>query len=197
MPLHRQDDIHNFFENHKGINFIGFAQSASNYNALYERMSYHVPLTKYYRAENKYIAYFTNLIRNKVVNFQKRFNIKRNYPDIELRKGCEWVSITQEFARLLVENKNKIIQTFRTTFCGDEIYKQTIIWNSSFKNSLYDTTDEYEGCLREIDWERGCPYTYRIEDLGLLLNSPKMFARKFDSETDKDIIDAIFNALKS
>lgn len=196
LPLHTQDYIHNFFENHSGLNFIGFAQGESNWKALHERMSYHVPLTKYFRTENKYTAYFTNVLRNKIVSFQKRLNIKRIYPNIELRKGCEWVSITPEFAKLLVRNKNKILQTFRTTFCGDEIYKQTIVWNSSFKDSLYNTTDEYEGCLREIDWERGNPYTYRIEDLGLLLNSHKMFGRKFDSEIDRDIVDSIFDTLK-
>ena len=30
-----------------------------------------------------------------------------------------------------------------------------------------------------IDWSRGGPYTFTIEDLDMLLASPAMFARKF------------------
>lgn len=196
LPLHSQDYIHDFFNNHKGINFIGFAQGESNYKLLHDRMSYHVLRTKYYRSQNKHTAYLANFLRILVVGLQKRLKIKRSYPGIELKKGCEWVSITWSFANLLVGNKEKISRTFKTTFCGDEIYKQTIAWNSSFKNTLYITTDEYSGCLREIDWDRGNPYTYRIEDLDNLLNSTKLIAGKFDSEIDKDIIVSIFNALK-
>lgn len=67
--------------------------------------------------------------------------------------------------------------------------------NSSFKNRVYKK-DMYESCVRNIDWKRGTPYTWKIEDYEFLMNSDRMFARKFSSDVDKDIIDRIHKRLK-
>ena len=48
-----------------------------------------------------------------------------------------------------------------------------------------------EQIMRFIDWNRGGPYTFTIEDLDLLKNSGCMFARKFSSAKDSEIIDAL------
>lgn len=54
-----------------------------------------------------------------------------------------------------------------------------------------------DGCLREIDWERGNPYIYRKDDYDMLVNSKKLFARKFSSEVDKSVIDQVFSNITS
>lgn len=36
--------------------------------------------------------------------------------------------------------------------------------------------------LRAIDWERGNPYVWKMEDLQYLLETEHLFARKFDSQ---------------
>ena len=51
-------------------------------------------------------------------------------------------------------------------------------------------------CLREIDWERGGPYTFRKEDVSMLLTSENLFARKFDERVDREAIDMIAEHLK-
>ena len=38
-------------------------------------------------------------------------------------------------------------------------------------------------------------YIYRINDFNKLINSENLFARKFDSRIDKEIINEIFNYL--
>jgi hypothetical protein len=48
---------------------------------------------------------------------------------------------------------------------------------------------------RAIDWERGAPYTFRKEDIPQLLNSPNMFARKFDRNVDEEAIRLIVKHL--
>ena len=48
---------------------------------------------------------------------------------------------------------------------------------------------------REIDFKNGNPYIYRIKDFNKLINSENLFARKFDSRIDKEIINEIFNYL--
>ena len=45
--------------------------------------------------------------------------------------------------------------------------------------------------LRMVDFTRGNPYIYRMEDYEDLMSTENLFARKFDSDIDADIISAI------
>jgi len=45
-----------------------------------------------------------------------------------------------------------------------------------------------EKSMRLIDWERGAPYVWTIEDYEELSSSEMMFARKFDMDADERII---------
>ena len=50
--------------------------------------------------------------------------------------------------------------------------------------------------LRHIDWEKGKPYTFQMEDYEELMNTEDLFARKFDEQIDLRIIDMILSAIK-
>ena len=68
--------------------------------------------------------------------------------------------------------------------CVDEVFIPTLIYNSPFKNSIYKSdSNEYMSCMREIDWNRGTPYVWRNDDFDYLINSDKLFARKFSSKS--------------
>lgn len=48
--------------------------------------------------------------------------------------------------------------------------------------------------LREIDWQRGAkahPYVWREADYERLVNSGNLFARKFNTEVDRNIVDLL------
>ena len=66
--------------------------------------------------------------------------------------------------------------------------------DSPFKGNLYISGFEnnYDACLRYIDWNRGTPYVFRNEDFDELMASDCMFARKFDAKIDQDIVDKIY-----
>ena len=89
----------------------------------------------------------------------------------------------------------RIMKQYRFASCGDEVYKQTIIGNSFLFNSVYDKVDDYKGCMRFIDWNKGNPYIFRSIDFEQLMSSDRMFARKFDEKVDFDIVERIFEAL--
>lgn len=104
---------------------------------------------------------------------------------LNFKKGANWVSITEDFCRFLVNNEKFILQRFKYTRCADEIFLQTVLWNSPFKDNIYSLEDEYEGCMREIDWSRGNPYVWGEnveEDYAILKKSNKLFARKFSGK---------------
>lgn len=192
LPLKNQGQIHNFFDTVKpGTNFIGYCQGEISERILRSRTAYYVPFTKYQRGYNKLVLHSYSILRKMALVVQKMCKMRRNFGSMKFKKGCQWASLTDEFVKYLLDNERAILETYRGVPCCDEIYKQTIAWNSKFRETLFNVEDEYEGCLREIDWNRGTPYTYRIADLEMLKSSTKLFARKFDSSTDKSIVDAV------
>lgn len=52
----------------------------------------------------------------------------------------------------------------------------------SFPRKMYCINDANTGCMRDIDWERGNPYIWQNSDYKRLVDSNKIFARKFHSK---------------
>ncbi len=195
LPLHSQNYIHNFFKKHEGLEFIGFGKK--NWN-IQERVFCHNFFMKKLRISNKPLRYFYKFLRILLNNIQIYFKLitpNKNYD--AYRYGCEWCSVTDNFVRDLVADKNRILSFYKYAYCPDEIYKQTFALNSKYKNYIYDLDDEFHGCLREIDWKRGRPYTWKKVDYEYLASSNKLFARKFDEKVDREIIDLIITKIKN
>ena len=70
-----------------------------------------------------------------------------------------------------------------------------MLFNSPFAKNLYmpHCRNNQLACARLIDWNRGNPYVFTSSDFDEIISSDAMFARKFDLNTDKDIVDKIFN----
>jgi Core-2/I-Branching enzyme len=79
------------------------------------------------------------------------------------------------------------VRFFRFVKSADEICFQSIILNSTFKDQIINDD------LRYVDWStEDChPRLLRRDDLGKLIDSPKLFARKFDSQLDAEVLDLI------
>lgn len=50
-----------------------------------------------------------------------------------------------------------------------------------FRERMHCTNNANTGSMREIDWEHGSPYIWQDHDYQTLINSNKIFARKFNS----------------
>lgn len=82
-----------------------------------------------------------------------------------------------------MENEKFIKSRFKYTFCADEIYIQSLVWNNTeWRKTVYSLNDEFEGCMRLIDWNRGKPYIWTMNDKDELMVSDRLFARKFSSQ---------------
>ena len=78
-----------------------------------------------------------------------------------------------------------------------EMFLQTVLYSSEyFKNVCREYDNVVLNCKRLIDWTRGIPYTYRKSDYDELMSSSAMFARKFSTKVDKEIIDMIYEKLR-
>ena len=185
LPIKNQDYIHKFFEKNKGKEFIRFMKSGWDYN----RVSKIHLLNNYCKIKNK-VKYYMYIILNKlifkVIN-KGGYDHTKKFKKYKFMKGDQWFSITNDCAKFICENENNIKDMFKYAVCPDEHFMHTILYNSRFKEKL-----SYDTCLREIDWNRGKPYVYRIKDYELLQKSTNLFARKFDNAVDKEIIDKIY-----
>lgn len=188
LPLKSQTYIHSFFENNRGKEFVGVTFSADNEWDKERKTKYYYVGEKYRRSNDisyKILGKFSSLF----VRIQCILHIKRRY-DVRLYKGPNWFSITDTFLSYVLQHKASILKRFNHTLCADEIFLQTELMNSDFKDSIYDINDQFHSCMRLIDWHRGAPYVWHSKDFEELMNSDRLFARKFSSE-DMEIVEKI------
>lgn len=193
MPLKKPDEIYKFFENSKNKEFITFESEIIpkikidwiKYYYFFGRLSKNSKTIK--------ILEFCNILIQKILGINR---IKDR--NIIYLNGDNWFSITHKLALYVLSQEKLIEKQYKYTKSPDEIFLQTIVYNSYFKNNLYnkDYNNNHDSCMRKIDWDRGRPYTYRIEDFDELVSSNCMFARKFEEKKDIKIVNKLYNYLK-
>lgn len=195
LPLKTQDDIHTFFRQNHGAEFIHFDQPIYN-PANNSRLQYfHFFQDKIGRTKS-----ILSHIEKISLWLQEKLNINRlRKTNLPLQKGANWFSITNDLAHYVVNQEENIRRIFKHSLCCDEVFLQTIVYNSKYRNYLYykDLDNNYISIMRYIDWKRGTPYIFQNEDYEQLINSKYLFARKFDSSVDKLIIERLSQYLLS
>ena len=191
MPIKTYEAIDEFFEANAGNEFIHFDTLAPS-TLFRDRIDTY----NLFPGRSNFIRKCNGIF----VRIQKSLNIHRlKNKEYVVQKGCNWFSITHKLAMNIVNHIDDLRRQYHYSFCGDEVFLQTFVFNSSHRDNLYNKNfnDDYHSCMRMIDWERGNPYIYRIEDLELLLQSDFLFARKFDYATDGEIVKKLVDRLVS
>lgn len=176
-PLKSQEEIHAFFEAHEGQEFLAFDPEVPAH--VRERIS----LYHFFRESRNALAEPADHL---LTLLQRALHVDRlKNSSLELGKGPNWFSITDGFAQYVLEHADWIEQACSRSVCADEIFLQTLILNSPFRDRIYDREGRTGSManLRYVDWERGSgnsPYTFRDEDRELLQGLPHLFARKFE-----------------
>lgn len=194
LPIRSQTEIHGFFNANSGKEFVAFwkLKKTTPSRFLFS------PLCEYGS------IFWCNVINNIFKGVQIALKVNR-FPDIDYRYGPNWFSITDELARFVIGRRDWIRQVFAHTCNCDEVFLQTLIWNSPFKERLY-LAEEFPHSetnmanARFVDWTRGPsvrhPWIFTDDDFDLLKSQPHMFARKFDERTNPGIIKLICNNLQ-
>lgn len=183
FPIKTQDVIHKFFDEHRGSNYIKYDWNSMKNNSHLERIrEYHFFQEKIGRNFGKMAAFWW-YAEEMSLKFQKIISVNRiKGRESKFFKGTNWFSITHEMASFVVSRTDYIEQNFRFSLCADEMFLQTVARSSPFRDSIVNDT------LRFIDWQRGNPYIFRSADYDILLESNKLFARKFDENVDLEIV---------
>lgn len=178
-PLKSQDEIHTFFEKHHDKEFIDFENEDVLKGEIRKKMRLYNFFLSYISNSNRFAASFFNFSRRALLVLQMFTGINRSYSINELKKGSNWVSVTQSFVNKLLEYEKEIKGEYHHTHCSDEIYKQTIAWSCGFIDRISP-----HGNMRLIDFKRGnrcSPYTFTESDYNILKSTDALFARKFSS----------------
>lgn len=199
LPLKSNDEIHAFFRENDGKELVQYWPMVDPYlvNRTGRFHLIHLKTSRYsaVRAFGK-LAYLP-------IRALHRCGYVRPWdPDRTFAYGGNWFSITHDLAQYVLSQKNWIHSRFRMTECADEVFLQSVVADSAFREKLYYPKTERNsmGNMRMVDWVRTNgknPWTFRMEDYESLIHSPCLFARKFSTAVDAQVIDAVYQHVKA
>ncbi|AJA46771.1 glycosyl transferase family protein [Clostridium pasteurianum DSM 525 = ATCC 6013] len=185
-PIKCRDEIKSFFKENYGKQFIQYRPLPNDwpYNGM-SRVLVHYPHFLFANEFTRKIMYKYEKLVMKITAFQR--NIE-SLP--QLYGGSCWFSITGDCMKYILEFLHKnpdYIKFFQNTHCGDEIFFQTILVNSKYRQHLFNDN------MRYIDWSNGgaSPKVLLEEDFQKLQNSHKLYARKLDYNMDSNLFEKL------
>ena len=191
LPIKAENEIYDFFNNSHKIEYV---QCEDLQQKFFDRI-------KYYRFFQNYNNKMIRIINRLLIKVQKIFHINRINKSKKYSYGSNWFSITSDFADYVLQHISEIQRTFKYCKNADELFLQTILINSPFISKLYHDSDSNHQNLRFIKWpeigDASHPITLTSNDLNELLSSKCLFARKFDLNTDRNIVLQLKNKLIS
>lgn len=113
--------------------------------------------------------------------------------DIILYKGSTWWVLTRDCIDYLHKhshssNGKRMIKYFKNTWHSPELYIQTVLMNSAYRDQIVNND------LRFILWpeyDDGHPKILTDSDYNDIISSDRLFARKFDTKINATILDLL------
>lgn len=206
-PLWSNNKIINFLEMNPNKEFIkGMNLSlCKNPNKMQTRVMYYhfrdLPIKNHFLYRGIYV------ITREILKFLHI--TKPNYIIINKQKqdiycGSSWWCLTFDCLKyvfnIMKQPNNPYEVYFRTCLAPDEMYIQTIVFNSKYKNKAILHHGEYPGLvgltpLHYIEYDNKIA-TYNENDFHKLIESDKMFCRKLQSSISENLIKKIDNYRK-
>ena len=184
LPLKTQDEIHAFFRENAGKEFMDFDEHDCSTKKFYDRVNYYYFFGNLGFNTRKTFGHGLRLIDRILVKVQKALHLCRK-PIFSLYKGGQWFSITDDMVQYILSRKDDIKKQFHYTFLTDEVFLPSVAMSSPMCEHIVDNS------MRAIDWNRGLPYTFRKEDVPMLRASQSLWGRKFDQRVDAEAIEMI------
>jgi hypothetical protein len=205
-PIKCNSYIYDFLSNNYPMNYMNFYRLCGS-------ADYVNNITKYY---------FTDFIGNSPKVFQKTMkafqyifkNIpwdRQFVPEMVPYRGSSWFCLNKATIHYIINFLNtpkgkRLYRFFENSQCGDEIFFQTIVMNSPFAEycRFYDKDinqtykNENKAYLHYINWDpaRENPAIFNLSDFQSLMESPALYARKFNEAKSLDLLYAIDEQIK-
>ena len=200
IPLYTKNEFFDFFEQNKGKEFVEYSpKEIAEKNKVQDRVKYYYAFMESVREKSAIKRKPKTFLREFFLKLQKLLKIDRTKGK-EFQYGSNWFDITDDFAKYVLKNKPWVIKNFKKTCCADELFLQTLLFNSPFYSNNYYCLNEKNRILqrnRYTDWTRGQPYTFKKEDYNEIINiKESLFIRKFNYKNDAEIVNKLFDWLR-
>jgi hypothetical protein len=182
-PIQPRERILGFLDGHRGAEFIE--------SFPLERPNRWTPQGGPFQASRR-VRDFHLFYRSHHVSLP----IRRRFPsDLVPYGGSQWWCLSRpcvEHVHRFSAERSDVVRYFEHTFIPDESYFQTVVAASPFASKVVQDD------LKLAIWNRPAPpypAVLRSSDRDRLLASPKLFARKFDTSIDEEILDFVDRAM--
>jgi hypothetical protein len=129
-------------------------------------------------------------ILNELLRLRSSLHGKRRHPSYaQPFTGASWWNLSRpaaDYVLRFVDEHPDYRRYHEYTMAPDELFFQTILVGTDFANNYEVINDD----LRYVNWPDGAPHplTLTTRDLPAMLQSGKLFARKFDRNVDDAVI---------
>ncbi|QJD94569.1 beta-1,6-N-acetylglucosaminyltransferase [Mucilaginibacter robiniae] len=185
-PLQTPQQIHNYLTQNPGKAFMSYLSIENEWQEALPRFTqYH--FTNFHFPGNTRLGMLINSI----------LKPKRKLPNQMVPVGrSQWFTVPAECIEYILQYWRKnpgFVRFMKLTWGADEFVFQTILYNSKYQSWMVNNN------LRHMDWSLGgaSPKTFTIADKSQLLASNKLYARKFDTNKDIEVLDCIDRKLES
>jgi hypothetical protein len=174
FPLKSSDEIYNYILERNATEFI-------TCESIYDEWPVSPRFTRYHLINWRFPGKY------KVESFLNFILPKRKFPlDYKIVGRANWFTLTAKAVKYsldFLQRNPAVIRYFKYCWGADEFIFSTILYNSSFNKKIVDN-------LVYVDWSSGKahPKILTVDDYKALKSSSKLFARKFDMETDSLIL---------
>lgn len=187
-PLKSQSYIQEYYKKRDGLNFIG--KKAMREDDPRFKMRYQ----QYHFLQDPYIGKKRSLL--KYIDFascyvQRAVGIRRFKGQVmKIHQAC--MSITNEVVDTIVKARKSISRQYKWTYCGDEVYLLSTIWNDlKLRDSLAP-----QGNLYYVQWEQvtrrdRSPRALTMQDYAAIQSSDLLFGRKIRFPQSTDLVIAL------
>jgi core-2/I-Branching enzyme len=216
-PIKTNEYINAFFEKHN-CDFISYNSIEYLDDVFKNKVSYyHYFDNAYYnpRSANR-IPWLVRLYYGAHRRLDKYLPARRFYKNYTPYFGSQWFALTSDTVKYVLDflaRNKKYIRFMKFTEGPDEVFFQTIILNSERKHHVYDYDDytawlktkedgsvfvhKYSS-LRYMDWSEDLKVKPAVLDSSYyetLAASNDLFARKFDENISRELLDKIDGTL--
>ena len=184
MPLKTISEIDAVFSENRGKEFVDFAPK--NYDFAHYKCDVYRYFTRFSAYRNSKLL---KILNHGIARLQWWTGYRRR--NIKYYHGSAFFSVTKECALFIDKHKTVVLQAYAYSLGPDEVWLQTLLMSSEYKEKLYMFESLYMGNLRYIDWSRrhgNSPYTFTTADFEDLVSKGQhtelCFARKFSANSE-------------
>lgn len=181
-PIKSNEYIKKFLTEHKGKEFMEFWGIGKYF--------WRLKCYNFFREKRNNRKLYMRILDN-IIRYPQKLVIRRhNLKNMNLYSGSAWTTLTYDCLLYILdylEKNPRFIDEFKFTSCSDEHFFQMIVMNSPFKDNVVNNN------LRYTDWTGGgsSPKILTTQDYDKLINNDKLYARKFNFDKDKKIVEML------